>query len=913
MGQPLGSPLMALVAGARLGAYEILAPLGAGGMGEVYRAHDSTLGRDVALKILPESFVQDSDRLARFKREAQVLASLNHPNIAAIYGFEASDGIKALVLELVDGPTLADRIAQGPIPLDEALSIAKQIAEALEAAHEQGIIHRDLKPANVKVRADGTVKVLDFGLAKALEPPSAVRADVTSSPTITTPAMTQLGVILGTAAYMSPEQAKGRPADKRSDVWAFGCVLYEMLTGNRAFDGEDVSDTLATVLKSQPDWTALPAAVPESICVLLKGCLDKDRRHRVADLSTALFTMRQPAIVGPPIAERSSPVRPSLWRRSLPVAAGVLLTAALVSAVWWRLRPEVPAGTVTRFTFSLGDGQQFTNPGRLLVGLSPDGTQVVYVANSRLYRRALSELEAHPIPGSEAPTGGVVTNPVFSPNGRWIAFYSGPEGTLNKLAVTGGAAVTLCAAANPVGMSWDASGILFGQGGENPGILRVSENGGKPERLISITSGESAHGPQMLPDHETVLFTLAHGTGVDRWDKAQIVAQSLTSSRRTTLIEGGSDGRYLPSGHLVYAIGGVLYAIPFDARRLRTTGAQVPVVEGVSRSRGGATGTAQFSIADTGSLIYIPGPVSTSAQQFLVARLDRKGVMEPLALAPAAYEGPRVSPDGKWLAVGIVDDHEANIWVYDLAGTSASRRLTYGGRNRFPIWSADSRRVAFQSDREGDSSIFLQLADGTGTAERLTKPDPGTSHAPESWSRDGQMLFRVSKGQIHSLWALDLAARKSTPFDGVASNIFPNAVFSPDGRWVAYSVEEGSRFAIYVQPFPTTGAKYQIWPSGLVALWSSDGKELFAMSGGGFASVTVTTQPTFAFSRPVTSARTSTFSGAGPISARPIDTMPDGQHFVVTAFATAQPVSTAPQIQVVERFDEELKRLVPAK
>jgi Tol biopolymer transport system component len=462
-------------------------------------------------------------------------------------------------------------------------------------------------------------------------------------------------------------------------------------------------------------------------------------------------------------------------------------------------------------------------------------------------------------------------------------------------------------------MSWDASGILFGQGGENPGILRVSENGGKPERLISITSGEIAHGPQVLPDHETVLFTLAHATGVDRWDKAQIVAQSLTSGKRTTLIEGGSDGRYLSSGHLVYAIGGVLYAIPFDARRLRTTSAQVPVVEGVSRSRGGVTGTAQFSIADTGSLIYIPGPVSTSAQQLVVARLDRNGVMERLALAPAAYEAPRVSPDGKRIAMGIVDDHQGNIWVYDLAGTSASRRLTYGGRNRFPIWSADSRWVAFQSDREGDQGIFWQLADGTGSAERLTKPDPGTNHAPESWSsRGGQMLFRVSKGEIHSLWVLDLASRKTTPFDGVASNMFPNAVFSPDGRWVAYSVTEGSRFAIYVQPFPTTGAKYQIWSEqSLHALWSSDGKELFATWGGAFASVTITTQPTFAFSRPVTSART--FGGAGPLSARPIDTMPDGQHFVVTTFATAQPVSTAPLIQVVVNWNEELKRLVPTK
>jgi serine/threonine-protein kinase len=495
-------------------------------MGEVYRARDTKLNRDVALKILPAEFALDADRLARFKREAQVLASLNHPNIAAIYGFEDAPstasgqaGVHALVLELVEGDTLADRLARPegralhepvgaglsgrPIPLEDALPIARQIAEALEAAHEQGIIHRDLKPANIKLRPDGTVKVLDFGLAKLTETGGAGGAGqaggmdaqaLSQSPTITTPAMTQMGMILGTAAYMSPEQAKGRPADKRSDIWAFGCVLYEMLTGKRAFGGDDVSETLASVLKSEPDWAAWPGEVPTAIRLLIERCLMKDPRRRVGDISTARFVLSEtPSLLAGLTPLRQMPPRP-LWRRAIPTTAGVVLAAAITSLAWWAFRPSATP-MVTRFSFALGEGERFIDLFLPLVAISPDGTQFAYVANRRIYVRAMSDLTSRPLPGTE--TKGFLGAPVFSPDGRSLAFWaqvgSSPEEArqpdaflMKRISLSGGAAVTMCRASLPFGVSWDSTGIVFGQGlasTSDRGIKRCSPNGGKPEMI----------------------------------------------------------------------------------------------------------------------------------------------------------------------------------------------------------------------------------------------------------------------------------------------------------------------------------------------------------------------------------------------------------------------------------------------
>jgi serine/threonine-protein kinase len=901
---------MSLMPGSRLGHYEILSALGAGGMGEVYRARDTKLNRDVALKILPEAFTLDGDRIARFRREAQVLASLNHPSIAAIYGFEDSGSTHALVLELVEGPTLADRIAKGPIPLDEALPIARQIAEALEAAHEQGIIHRDLKPANIKVRDDGTVKVLDFGLAKAMEPASAMSPALTASPTITTPAqMTGVGMILGTAAYMSPEQAKGRPADKRSDVWAFGCVLYEMLTSTRAFEGEDVSDTLANVLKSEPDWNALPANLPQDVRTIIVRCLRKDRRQRFADIAVPLFFMNETSGTALPVAAIAA--RRSFWRRAVPFAAVAVLTGAIVAAAAWTLRPSAPSPMVTRFSVQLPAGQTFTNPGRQFVALSPDGANLVYVANARLYLRSMSDLEAHVIAGSDVFNG--LNNPVFSPDGQTVAFYAA-DFTLKRLAVAGGVAVTICPADIPFGVSWGDGGIVFGQGAK--GIFRVSPNGGRPEVIATVNPDQVASSPQMLSGGRAVLFSVKNVTDV--WDKGQIVVQSLGSGARKRLVDGGSDGRYLPTGHLAYALSGVLLAVPFDLDRLAVSAGPVAVVEGVRRATTGTDGapTAQFGYGANGSLVYVPGPAKLTAGDRDLVLFDGKGGVQPLKLPPGAYTAPRVSPDGHAVAFVNEDDKEATVWVYDLSGSSAARRLTFGGNSRAPIWSADGQWIAFQSDREGDLAIFRQRADGSGTAERLTKPQAGTTHTPQAWSPDGtRILFTVKENQEFRLGMMDMKDRRTAAFGDVRSTVPTEASFSPDGRWVAYQSREnlGDTVAgtqVFVRPFPATETKYLVPQVGGHPYWSRKGDLLILNVGTSRSmAIGVTLTPSVEFGRPQEFSRVGRYEASPFASRRNVDAMPDGRFVGVTESGGA----ATPRIEVVLNWFEELKQRVPSK
>jgi serine/threonine-protein kinase len=899
-------------------------------MGEVYRARDTKLNRDVALKILPEAFAIDGDRIARFRREAQVLASLNHPNIAAIYGFEDSGRTHALVLELVEGPTLADRIAKGAIPLDEALPIAKQIAEALEAAHEQAIIHRDLKPANVKLRDDGTVKVLDFGLAKAMEPTSAISPSLTNSPTITTPAMvTGVGTLLGTAAYMSPEQAKGRPADKRSDVWAFGCVLYEMLTGKRAFEAEDVSDTLAEVLRGEPDWKRLPDDIPPRLREMLRRCLEKDPRKRLAQIVIARYEMdERVSDFAAALTFTPSIVQAPWWRRAIPFTLTAALSGAIVAGMMFALRSAAPPSVVARFTLTLDKNTVFTSPFLRGVAISPDGTRIVYAANRQAYMRSMSDPEARPIPGTDAlPFIGA---PTFSPDGAFISFWTGgaaggSANVLKKIPIGGGTADTLLSTNLPYGISWDNDGILFAQ--TNKGILRVSERGGEPELLVSLSADETASDPQMLPDGQTVLFTVATGVAANGWDKAQVVVQSLKSGKRKTVVARGQAARYIPTGHLVYMVGGVMFAVPFDLRRLEAgPGAAVSVVEGVLRTTGNPqiAFDAHFSISRNGSIVYIPGPANVDQLfQFDLAWTDRTGTVQPLRLAPRAYQHPRLSPDGRRLAFGIDDGKDADIWVYEVSGTSMPRRLTYKGHNRYPVWFPDSQRVAFQSDREGDVGIFWQRADVSGTAERLTRAEPGAAHIPQSWSKNDILLFDVRKDSTVSLWTFSLSDKKTAAFGGVQSSDPTGAVFSPDGRWVAYSAKTLARTAaqshyIYVQPFPATGEVNQIsveTDDGHHPLWSLDGKELFFIGPGRFNGVGITTQPKFEMGRPVVIARGFT-QGNGASGERSYDVSRDGQRFigVVIASDPGRPASFAgPQINVVTNWFEELKQRVPVK
>ncbi len=903
-----------LVPGTRLGSYEIVSALGAGGMGEVYRARDRRLGREVAIKVLPEAVEREPERIARFEREARVLASLNHPHIAGLYGMELAGDRHFLIMELVEGETLADRLRRGPIPVEEALRIAIQIADALEAAHEKGIIHRDLKPANIKISPDDQVKVLDFGLAKAMEPEARPGADATHSPTLSMMA-TQAGMILGTAAYMSPEQAKGLPADHRSDVFSFGSVLFEMLTGRQPFQGDTAPDILASVLVREPDLSPLPASLNSRLTDLLKRCLDKNPKRRwqaVGDLRAELQSIAKNPWNVPALAVGARP-RP-LWRRALPTVMATIAAGVLASAATVYLRPSQAPPVVARFLFTLGEGQLIgPAPTTRAVAISPDGRQIAYAANFRLYFRSLWELEARPVAGTD--TGVFLTSLAFSPDSRSVAFWSSADDTLKRVAVSGGAAVTICSADEPLGMSWGEDGIVFGQ--DDKGIMRVSANGGTPEVLVSVNDDEQAYSPQMLPDGDTILFTLATGTAPERWDEAQIVAQSLRSGERKILVEGGSDGRYVPTGHLLYAIGGIVFALPMDLRQLEVTGGPVPIIEGIKRAAGINLGAvAQLDFSRTGSLVYMPGPVSTGAAQLDLALIDRKGGVEPLNLPPGSYQHPRVSPDGREIAFATDDGKEAIVWIYELGGTAAMRRLTFGGRNRFPIWSADGQRIAFQSDREGDRGIFWQRADGSGSPERLTKPDQGTAHVPESWSPTSDLfLFGVTRESSVSLWTFSLRERKATPFADVQSPNPTNAAFSPDGRWVAYTVQEGAVNGVYVQPFPATGAKYQVSKANTLTLhpvWSRDGRELVSQAQGGqWAFQTITTQPSFTFGSPVLVPRGGVAS-RGPTGQRNHDLTPDRRMLGVVLAGQTESGSAVPQqVQVVLNWFEELKARVP--
>ena len=917
---------MALSAGNRLGPYEILSLVGSGGMGEVYRARDTKLGREVALKILPDTFTHDPERLARFRREAQVLAALNHPRIGAIYGLDEANGTQFLVLELVDGESLDKRMARGAIPVDEALTIANEIAEALEAAHEKGIIHRDLKPANVALTSDGNVKVLDFGLAKATETNSG-SIGLANSPTLTSPAMmTGVGVILGTAAYMSPEQAKGRAADKRSDMWAFGCVLYEMLTGKRAFGSDDVTDTLANVLKVEPEWNALPANVPAHIRLVLRRCLEKDRNKRVSDAGIVRFLITETVALpgGVPVAG----IPGAGWKRVVPAAVTAIVTAAVATLLAWNVW-RAPAPPVVRFPIVLPHAQEFAGRSQV-VAVSPDGMRVAYAVGSaessdeprqptQLYLRSLAESDAHPIAGSNLD----VMSPLFSPDGQWIAFYSFQDSTLKKIALSGGTAVTICKADPPYGVTWDGEWIVFADQGAK-GILRVSPNGGEPEVLVPVKPGEVFAAPQMLNNGRTILFTVASPrAGADRWDRAQIVLQGVGSTERRVILSGGSEGHYAPSGHLVYMVGTRLFAVPVDRRTLEVRGGPVSILEGVRRFRQNiGSPAASFAFSPTGSLVYISGSSLPPTERTL-ALATPDGKMKPLGLPPQPYSFPRVSPDGSQLAVQTEDGKDSIIRIFDLKRGGPARRLTFGGRSTNPLWTRDGRRITFQSDRDGDHGIFWQLADGTRPAERLWKSEPLVAQdLPEAWSPDGgTLLFAELPPFDTRLFTLSIDSHTRKPF--LPDLPARQSAFSADGRWLVYTSNEiGNRNEVFVQPFPPTGAKYQIsTEGGLTPLWSPNGAQLYywANVSQRFVAVSVRTQPTFSIDNKASLPLNGVFV-TGVVAERNYDITPDGNQFVVVTWAdsasrdSGDPARwSSQQVDVVLNWFEELKARVPAK
>ena len=913
---------MTLIPGTRLGAFEIIALVGAGGMGEVYRARDTRLGRDVALKVLPDLFAKDADRLSRFQREAQLLACLNHPNIAAIHGLEDAGGVRALVLELVHGETLAERLQRGPMPVAEVVTAARQIADALEAAHEQGVIHRDLKPANVKISPDGNIKVLDFGLAKALESVPAA-SQLTHSPTLSL-AGTFAGVILGTAAYMSPEQAKGVPADQRSDIFSFGCVVFEMLTARQAFQADTVSEMMAAVLMREPDLDTLPKDVHPRLVDLVRRCLDKNPRRRWQAIGDVRFELDAIAADPGGLANRSgATATPTTTRSRLPNVAWLIATAAVVAAVAiaamrWTTRPA-DAPLVARFSIALPADQSLLRLPAPTLAISPDGTKVVYAANRQLFMRSMSDMAAHPISGTALD----VTSPFFSPDGQWIGFFAFQDLTIKKIAVTGGAAFTVCKAEPIAGADWQGDHIVFAQ--PIKGIMRVSANGGEPETIAKVANDEAVFGPRLIDRGIAVLYTVTKaGQGFDRWDRAQIVVERIGSGQRTVVVRGGSDARYLPTGHIVYALGNSVLAIPFDLKTSETKGGPVPVVESVLRVPNSATqmGIAHFATSANGALVYLPGTANVPAGPKLLSFVDRDGKTQPIALPPQMYVHPRLSPDGTQIAVGTDDGRDANVWVYDRKNPGASlRRLTFDGHNRYPIWSPDGRYIAFQSDREGDGAIFRQLASGSGAAERLTKPDPGAHHEPESWSPDGTTLsFNNLKGNNQGVWTVKLDGdRKPVTFaDSVQDAVEKHSMFSPDGHWIAYMAAPVSTIAVstevFVQPFPASDAKYQVSTGGgRTPRWSSDGKALFyhEPATNRFFVVDVRTTPSLSFGRPTPLPIEGTIH---PLAQRNYDVTPDGRQLLVVVSATPRTVEpgwAAQQINVVLNWYEELKAHVP--
>ena len=897
---------MALVKGSRVGSYEIQELLGKGGMGEVYRVRDTKLERDVAIKTLPQEFTSDPDRLARFTREAKVLASLNHPNIASIYGLETLDGAPLLILELVEGETLAERLTRGPIAVEESIQVAIDIATALEAAHDKGIVHRDLKPGNIKVTPDGKVKVLDFGLAKALgeaEPDSTL----SNSPTISHAATLQ-GVILGTAAYMSPEQAKGRSVTRMADIWAFGCVLYEMLAGRPAFEGDDLSEILASVIKGTADFDRLPADLDPRVRRILRRCLDKDVTRRFRDIGDVRYELTE--VLADP--NRSSMPQP----QAVPSAsrsARVWIAAALIGIVagfaGWTLRTPSPPdpGTVHRFDFELPEGKGLRNDGRQMIAVSPDGSRFIFNATGGFHLRRMAASEATPIPGTE----GIDLTPFFSPDGEWVGFYSLTDRQLQKIPLTGGQAVLICnVQLPPFGVSWSTDNtILYGL---PDGVWRVSGTGGTPERIVDAQQGEQVDSPQMLPGGEWVLFTSTRVRGPNRWDEGEIVAVSLQTKERKTLWRGGGDGRYVPSGHLVYAFESVLYAVRFDLSRMQALGGQVAIVEGVRRAGNpsASTGTANYAFSDTGTLVYIPGSAGTART---LAFVDRNGAVQRLGVPPKAYLSPRVSPDETKIAVETEARGGNAIWVYDLAGASDIRQLTLKGNNQRPVWTRDSRRITFASDQDGPMSIYSQLADGSGPTERLTTAEKGTEHWPESWSPDGGTLsFALVRGQESGVWTLSTAAKSIKAFVDEPGSIQRSSTFSPDGKWIVYHSQEAGNTDIYAQPFPTGPKKRITQDRRSNPAWPFGGNELFYTLGGGQQQLFVRTaslQNGLEFSREQALPSMQYLTTGNGY--RTYDVTPDGKRLLMILPDTA--TASRPKIGIVVNWFTELQERLPVK
>lgn len=895
----------------RLGSYEIVSLLGRGGMGEVYRAHDLKLNRAVAIKVLPDQLPQDPERLGRFRREAQVVAALSHTNIAQIYGVEDSNGVPALVLELVEGPTLADRISGGPLPIPEALEIAGQIADGLEAAHDRGVIHRDLKPANIKFAANGVVKILDFGLAKPL-----AGSGQGLDPSLVTVEVTREGTVSGTAAYMSPEQARGQALDRRTDVWSFGCVLFEMLSGQRPFTGATLSDTLASVLTTEPRWEVLPASLSTTVVRLLRRCLEKDLKRRLRDLGDARLEIDD-ARQSPQSAETITPARVTR-RTAIGAVAGAAVGAAAMASVAIRFPSSNRLGSdVMRFPVALPAGNFATSSFLSRVAISPDGTHIAcnaLLANQRdaergttgrlgVLIRSIRELEWKPL--SDAPVAG---SPFFSPDGQWVGVVAAAEGQrLRKHALSGGAPATLTTFPNsqPSGATWANDDVIYFVSSTPGGIVRVPGQGGDP---VEVRKLDSANGERILANPHAfpggIVFTVATNNS-ESYDDASIAVFSPATGRGKMLVEGGCYPRYSPSGHVVYARAGSLFAVSFDARSHTVTGQPIKLLDGVMMSRN--SGVANFDISANGTLVYILGQADGGART--LHWVDRAGRSEKLPLPPRSYLHPRISPDGRRLAIE-VEGSSHDVFVYDFA-TGVLANFTNDGISHWPIWSPDGSRIGYRSGPMGRFRLFQMAADRSAAPVRLDTP--GISSSTGSYGPGGRAMVYtdITYGKANKVMvtALDQSGQ-ATPLDDT-SFAQGSPKFSPNGQWLAYCTNESGRPQVYVKEFPN-GAKIQISnDGGNDPVWRRDGRELFYRNGDRMMAVPVSAGDRFDAGRsqelwrgPYSHGMSSS-CGAPGLSSSNYDVSPDGQRFLMIQDEDVDKTSSS-NLVVVLGFSHEL-------
>jgi serine/threonine-protein kinase len=924
----------ALEPGARLGPYVIDGLIGKGGMGEVYKARDSALNRSVAIKVLPAA-VDDPGRQSRFRREAQLLAALNHPNIAHIHGLEESTGIAALVMELVDGPTLAEKLeglrAKGSgLSIVEALPIARQIVDALEAAHEQGIIHRDLKPANIKVREDGTVKVLDFGLARTLDPRVSSNVSPLESPTLSVGVATHPGLVLGTPAYMAPEQALGKAADKRADIWSFGCVLYEMLAGRRAFAGAEISDTLSKVIGSDPDWTALPASTPAPILRLVRRCLEKPLNRRLADIADARLDIEDALSpsTGSTAGLIPAPVTVLGWRRALPwivaAASAAALAIVLISGSPWR---TAPVTRPMRLSVDLGFAfPEATTPAPPAVfAMSPDGASVAFVPNKparQLYLRSFDRAEAVPLAGTDDAGGAF-----FSPDGQWVAFFA--AGKLKKIAVTGGEPITLCDAPTGRGGSWGEDGtIVFSTDRQTP-LSSVSSTGGTPQPVATLEAGEKAQRwPQLLPGGKAVLYSSLSPAGDTAtpakfdFNQGNLVVQALPNGARKVVVRGAFYGRYLPSGHLLFLHDDTLFAAPFDLGRLEVTGPRVALADRLISNED--AGTAMYAVSSSGALAYVRRFMDTDVRP--IAWLDRSGRSTMLRSTPSDWAEIKFDRDGRRLVFTASDGKQGDISVYDLGRDAPVRVTHYNSGSGAPVWTPDGLRIAFGS-MLGEKEVALvpnlywQLADGSGGLQRLTTSP--NAQAPSSWHPNGKILAftELSRQSRKTLMLLPMEGDERSGWKPGTPTVFLSGAFdlhattfSPDGRWVAYVSNQSGEDNVYVRPFPGPGSQTTIsTKGGEFPTWSRTRHELLYAARDRRVMIVNYSVDGDAFHpgepQPWPEALLKPQRGI----VRGFDLHPDGERLALFAPGEKGPAPRWDRLDLILNFSDELRRIVPGQ